>query len=59
VVSAIGTSKDVIIFHIFMSDIIISITIDIDSSIAVCTSQGMSVTGVKTNPDRSLSDVAS
>ena len=38
VVSAIGTNKDVIIFHIFMPDIIISIMIDIASGIAVCTS---------------------
>jgi hypothetical protein len=48
VVIAIGTSNDVIIFHNFMPDIIIKI--DIGSGIAVCTSQGMNVTVVKTNP---------
>jgi len=45
---AIGTSNDAIIFHNFMPDIIIMI--DIGSTIAVCRSQGMNVTVVKTNP---------
>jgi len=44
-----------------MPDIIIIIIIMIDNGrgIAVCTLRGMKVTAVKTNPDRSLSDVAS
>jgi hypothetical protein len=48
-VIAIGTSNDAIIFHNFMPDIII-IMIDVGSGIAVCTSQGMKVSVVKTNP---------
>jgi hypothetical protein len=51
VVIAIGTSRDLIIFRNFMPDIIIIIIIiDIDSGIAVYTSQGMNVSAVKTNP---------
>jgi hypothetical protein len=50
VVTAIDTGKGVRIFHNFMHIIIIIIIIDIGSGIAVCTSQGMKVTAVKTNP---------